>query len=147
MYRLTSNTHDAEDLTQQAMLQGLENLQQFQPGSNMRSWLLRIATNCFLDHKRRRRPTAMDATVIDQSHLAPSSGTLSTPLEDLEMTAQVHKALMQIPDTQRAVFVLRTTEELSFRDIAQVLGTTEVTARWHMLQARQRLLEILEGKL
>jgi DNA-directed RNA polymerase specialized sigma24 family protein len=36
---------------------------------------------------------------------------------------------------------------MSFREIAELLGTTEVTARWHMLQARQKLLEMTEGKL
>lgn len=144
MYRLTSSSHDAEDLTQQTFLQAIENLGQFQTGTNMRSWLLRIATNCFLDNKRRKRPAAMDSGVMDASNAAKS---IEERLEQAEIAGKVQEALLKLAETPRVIFMLRTTEEMSFREIADLLGTTEVTARWHMLQARQKLLELLEGKL
>lgn len=144
MYRLTSNTHDAEDLTQQTFLQALEKISQFQAGTNMRSWLLRIGTNCFLDFKRRRRPVSVEPSGLD---IATSAEVPAGPLEQSEVAAELQQALLQIPETQRVVFLLRTTEDLSFRQIAEMIGATEVTARWHMLQARNRLLELLKGKL
>jgi DNA-directed RNA polymerase specialized sigma24 family protein len=52
-----------------------------------------------------------------------------------------------LPETARAVFLLRTREELSFREIAEAIGATEETARWHMLQARRRLMQRLDGWL
>lgn len=143
MYRLTSNSHDAEDLTQQTFLQAFENLSQFQPGTNMRSWLLRIATNCFLDNKRRKRPAAMETGMLDSGQESP----VEAGLERTELAQQLQDALLQLPETPRVIFLLRSTEDLSFREIAELLGTTEVTARWHMLQARQKLLEMTEGKL
>jgi RNA polymerase sigma-70 factor (ECF subfamily) len=143
MYRLTSNSHDAEDLTQQSFLQAIENLDQFQPGTNLRSWLLRIATNCFLDNKRRKRPAAMDTTTFD----AGAENPVDANLQRSELAAQLQGALMKLAETPRAIFLLRTTEDMSFREIADLVGTTEVTARWHMLQARQKLLELTEGKL
>jgi RNA polymerase sigma-70 factor, ECF subfamily len=143
MYRLTSNSHDAEDLTQQSFLQAIENLSQFQPGTNMRSWLLRIATNCFLDNKRRKRPVATDSALMDSGEDVP----VDAGLQRTELAGQLQDALLQLPETPRVIFLLRSTEDLSFREIAELLGTTEVTARWHMLQARQKLLELTEGKL
>jgi RNA polymerase sigma-70 factor (ECF subfamily) len=143
MYRLTSKSHDAEDLTQQTFLQAIENLSQFQPGTNMRSWLLRIATNCFLDNKRRKRPMAMETGAMDSGRDMP----VDERLQRSELGEQLQAALLQLPETPRVIFLLRSTEELSFREIADLVGTTEVTARWHMLQARQKLLEMTEGKL
>jgi RNA polymerase sigma-70 factor (ECF subfamily) len=143
MYRLTSNSHDAEDLTQQAFLQAVEKLDQFQPGTNMRSWLLRIATNCFLDNRRRRRPTPMETHALDLGHAAP---THEAELERSELAGELQQALLTLPENQRVIFLLRSTEDVSFREIGELLGMTEVTARWHMLQARTRLLELLKGK-
>jgi RNA polymerase sigma factor (sigma-70 family) len=61
--------------------------------------------------------------------------------------ALVAAAIGQLDDTQRAVFLLRTQEDLSFREIAETLGTTEETARWHMMQARRKLMKQLDGKV
>jgi len=52
-----------------------------------------------------------------------------------------------LSDVRRAVVVLRGTENLAFSEIAEVIGTTEATARWHMMQARQELGRLLEGKV
>jgi RNA polymerase sigma factor (sigma-70 family) len=59
---------------------------------------------------------------------ADQAGLLKTALEDLS-------------DTTRAVFHLRVQEDLPFREIAQLVGTTEQAARWHMHQARCKLLK------
>jgi RNA polymerase sigma factor (sigma-70 family) len=64
-----------------------------------------------------------------------------------EILQVVAAAIAQLDDTQRAVFLLRTQEDLSFREIAESLGTTEETARWHMMQARRKLAKQLDGKV
>lgn len=144
MYRLTANPHDAEDLTQETFLRGLQHLDQFERGTNMRGWLLRIATNRFLDLKRQRRPVHLDEAAVEPAQPAAPVGA---DLEQREVAGHLQHALLHLSEVERAVFLLRATEDMPFRDIASSLGTTEVTARWHMLQARQRLLELLEGRL
>jgi RNA polymerase sigma-70 factor (ECF subfamily) len=143
MYRLTANPHDAEELTQEAFLRALQKLDQYQAGTNMRGWLLRIATNMFLDGKRRVRPRTSDME-MDVPAVAERAGA---DLERMELSAQLQEALLKLPDTQRTVFLLRSTEDMAFREISEMIGTTEATARWHMLQARQQLLKLLEGKI
>jgi RNA polymerase sigma-70 factor (ECF subfamily) len=73
--------------------------------------------------------------------------TFADGVEDSETMALLSSAIAELDDTQRAIFVLRTQEDLSFREIAEMLGTTEETARWHMLQARRRLMKRLDGKV
>jgi RNA polymerase sigma-70 factor (ECF subfamily) len=153
LYRLTSaHAHDTEDLAQETFLRAMERYGSFKPGTNLRAWLMRIATNAFLDRQRRRK--VMKLAPMPEDELAPPAATVagaaSAPgqgLEAREAHASVERAIAELPETQRVIFVLRTLEELSFREIAQTLGTTEETARWHMMQARRQLLTKLDGKV
>ena len=144
LYRLTVNRHDAEDLTQETFLRAIERRASFQPGTNLRAWLLRIATNAFLDRQRRKKILKIGPLPEEISHEAPDPGQ---GLEDLESHASVEAAIASLPEVQRVIFVLRSQNELSFRDIGQAIGMTEETARWHMMQARRQLLGKLDGIL
>jgi DNA-directed RNA polymerase specialized sigma24 family protein len=55
--------------------------------------------------------------------------------------------MQELTELTRMVFHLRATEDLSFREIGELVGTTEQGARWHMHQARTRLLKQLAEKL
>ncbi len=144
MFRLTGNSHDAEELTQEGILRAIQKLVQFQPGTNLRGWLLRIATNAFLDSQRRRRVVSIEDVGHDPSH---DGSSIHAAMENDELGAQLQAAIVRLSEHQRTVFLLRTTEDMAFREIAETIGTTEATARWHMLQARQQLMKLLDGKL
>ena len=144
LFRLTANDHDAEDLAQETFLRAIEKLGSFQPGTNMQAWLMRIATNAFLD-LRRRRKTARAEPLRDD--LAAAGSLPAGPDETTETGGLLAAALARLPDTQRVVFLLRSQEDLPFSRIAETLGVTEETARWHMLQARRQLMTELDGKL
>ena len=144
LYRLTGNRHDAEDLTQETFLRAIERQDSFKLGTNLRAWLLRIATNAFLDRQRRRKVLNITSLPDEISQDAPGPGQ---GLEDVERHAKVEAAIAQLPETQRVIFLLRGQNELSFREIGQAIGMTEETARWHMMQARRHLLAKLNGIL
>jgi RNA polymerase sigma-70 factor (ECF subfamily) len=82
------------------------------------------------------------AAVHGEPPPAPGQG-----LENRELHAAVEAAVAQLPEVQRVIFVLRSQEDLSFRQIAAIVGSTEQTARWHMMQARRALLARLDGQL
>ena len=105
---------------------------------------MRIGTNIFLDAKRRRTQTTSDLGTLEiADHSRPEHGSP----EQRELGLQLQGALTRLSETQRTVFLLRVTEDLPFGEIATAIGTTEATARWHMMQARQELLRLLEGRL
>ena len=144
LYRLTLNRHDAEDLTQETFLRAIERRSTFKVGTNLRAWLLRIATNAFLDRQRRKRVMKITALPdeLAEEEVLPGQG-----LEDAEKYASVEAAIASLPEMQRIIFLLRGQEELSFREIGESIGMTEETARWHMMQARRQLLVKLDGIL
>lgn len=143
-YRLSGNAHDAEEITQESFLRALEKWHRFEPGTNLRAWLFRIATNAFLTIKRRARTTPMGDAMYE---VAGNQGQVEAGITQGELSNQLQAAILRLSDTQRTVFVLRATEDVPFSEISAILGITETTVRWHMSQARQQLVKLLEGKL
>jgi RNA polymerase sigma-70 factor (ECF subfamily) len=140
LYCLAGNAHDAEDLAQETFLRALRNLGSFTPGSNMRSWLLRIATNAFYDVQRQRKRRRTESLAEE---LPDRSTPVGRGLEVAEQADLVRLAMQHLSETTRTVFHLRATEDLPFREIGSLLGLSEEAARWHMHQARVTLLKKL----
>jgi RNA polymerase sigma-70 factor, ECF subfamily len=137
---LTGNSHDTEDLTQETFLRALDRFASFQRGTNLRAWLLRIATNAFFDFRRKQKRLRF-GPVPD----VPETGG-SPPERRLELNEECERlrvVLGELTDLTRLVFHLRAAEQLPFREIAELAGTTEQSARWHMCEARKKLLERL----
>ena len=144
LYRLTGDTHDTEDLTQETFLRAMKRLVSLRPESNVRAWLLRIASNAFFDLRRKRQTAKLKVLEDDPpDHRQPQPSAVETA----ELNELLAAAIAELPEKSRVVFLLRAREGLSFREIAEVVETTEETARWHMLQARKILLVRLNGKL
>jgi RNA polymerase sigma-70 factor (ECF subfamily) len=144
IYCVSGDSHDAEDLTQETFLRAWNRLDSFCPGSGMRAWLLKIASNAWRDVGRRRGRVAFSSLEMD---LVGSFASPDHRLETAEQGELLSRALEQLSEMTRMVFHLRAQEELSFREIAEAVGTTEQGARWHMHQARAKLMKILAENL
>ncbi len=139
LYNLTHNRHAAEDLAQEAFLKALAGLDTFREGSNFKAWLFRIAYNGFVNQARkvcRQRDTF--PTELAATSEGPVEQAMSR--EGLQLLA---RAVGRLPDEFKAAFLLRVEEGLSFRQVAEVVGTTEETARWRVFKARQKLMDVL----
>jgi len=141
---MTGRVEESEDLTQETFLRAMTRIDSFQPGTRMRSWLLRIASNAFFDEHRKRK----------RSRLEPLRGEVQAhdpradhALETAEQAGLVRAAMEELSELTRLVFHVRAQEDLPFREIAELAGTTEQAARWHMHQARTKLLARLGDQL
>jgi RNA polymerase sigma-70 factor (ECF subfamily) len=141
VYHLCGNLHDAQDLAQETFAKAIAARGSFKTGTNLKAWLLRIASNSFLDLRRKKKTTRAAPMEAEPAITFPDG------VQNTELMQMLTAAIQQLDDTQRTVFLLRTSDDLSFREISQILETTEETARWHMLQARRQLMKYLEGKL
>ncbi len=143
LYHLTHNRHGAEDLAQETLLKAFAGLSRFRTESNFQAWLFRIAYNNFVNQWR----CADRARQAFPLHIrAPEDGPLEQLLskEALQLLA---RAVGRLPSDYRAAFLLRVEEELSFHEIAEVLGIKEETARWRVFKARQKLMALLAPQL
>jgi RNA polymerase sigma-70 factor (ECF subfamily) len=141
-YRLCRKRDEADDLAQEAFLKAAIRRESFSDGTNLRAWLLRIVTNAFLDGRRRRQSSGSEPLIED-----PHASGQAPPevIANEELGVALADAISELPETARAVFLLRTQEQMSFRDIGGSIGITEETARWHMMQARRGLMKRLDG--
>ncbi len=141
-FRLSRDRNEADDLAQEAFLKAAIRRDSFADGTNLRAWLLRIMTNAFLDGRRRKQTSSSEPLVGDP--VTPNRAPVEK-MANSELKAALAAAIGELPETARAVFLLRTQEEMSFKDIAETIGTSEETARWHMMQARRGLMKKMDG--
>ena len=133
---LAGDDHDAEELTQETFLRAWQGWAKVRPDTRPRAWLLKIARNAYLDLYRRRQTVRFQGLPREwQVDGDPTHGP-----EVTDQAAAARAALRDLPETARLVFLLRVEGELSFAEIAAELGTSEEAARWHMHQARTKLL-------
>ena len=144
LYHLTRDRHAAEDLTQETLLKALAALGSFRPGSNFRAWLFRIGHNNFVNQKRAGRRVRQR---LPEDLPASEAGGPEAALEAREALAAVSRAVAELPVDFRSALLLRAEQDLSFREVAQVLGITEETARWRVFKARQKLVKVLAPEL
>jgi RNA polymerase sigma-70 factor (ECF subfamily) len=152
--RLSHNSSDAEEITQEALLLAHRSISSFQGQSRFWTWLYRIAVNCALMQRRsaRRHPvqslevTGPSGERIERSIAEPLEG--ADELVHRKMLAQrVRQALAGLDESQRAAVVLRDLEGLSSEDAADVLGVSADVVRQRAHRARLRLREQLSDLL
>jgi RNA polymerase sigma-70 factor (ECF subfamily) len=153
-YRILQQAQDAEDATQQTFLALIEHIADFRQESSVATWVLRIATNNALKILRRKRTVKM-VSMTDMSSedsysemphpefIAPWSQTADEIAQQAEVQAELEKALLELDDKYRLVFVLRDIEGLTVRDTAQALQLNESTVKVRLLRARLALRERL----
>jgi RNA polymerase sigma-70 factor (ECF subfamily) len=149
--RLTRNPAEAEDLVQDAVLKAIRAQGQFEAGTNLRAWLLKILTNTFINRYRRG---GLERSVLDGPDADPladgwvSASTIES-MRDPEsqalrplLEAEIGKALDELPAEFRLAVVLSDVEDLSYKEIADIMGCPigTVMSRLHrgrrMLKAR-----------
>lgn len=131
-FRLTGNTQDAEDATQEALARVFAKRDQFRGDAKFSTWLWRIAVNAATDLQRRKRAVSPQHESI--SHDGPVSASVTS-----ENRHRVREALAELPDQLRSVVVLRHYEQLKFREIAETLGIPQGTVASRMADALDRL--------
>lgn len=148
--RMIGNPEDAADLTQEAFIKAWKNLGGFQFESAFSTWLYRLASNTCLDHLRsvKRRPqvslTAEDSDgetqTMDFPDPAPSPEAAVIVKEEQELLARAMDAL---DEQQRQILTLRAVNELSYAEIAELLGIKEGTVKSRLARTRDALRKIL----
>jgi RNA polymerase sigma-70 factor (ECF subfamily) len=134
--RLMRHPEDADDLVQEAFLRALEKIHTFDPSRAFGPWFVRLLTNVGLDVHRRRaaRPEA------DEAHEPASPApTPHQEIESGEIRERFDRALAGLPPRQRLAVWLFEVDGRDTEEIAESMGVSQVTVRWHLHQGRRTL--------
>lgn len=144
--RLTRRRADAEDLVQDTYLKAFRSSAQFQRGTNLKAWLFTILHNTFRNMRRHegRNPVDVDSDVVERAAGDPvHEYSPEQILTRASLDADLQAALDALPETFRQAVWLRDVEELSYADIAGVLGVPIGTVMSRISRGRRALFERL----
>ena len=147
---LTGNSHDADDVVQEAFLRAFKFFDSFR-GEDARTWILRIVRNTFYTQWRRARSRDESAEFDEEQHSLGGDdelpGAAANP-ESIVSSAQdialLDRALGDLPEEFREAIVLREIEDLSYKEIAATLDIPMGTVMSRIARARRLLLEGFE---
>lgn len=142
VWRMVRNREDALDLSQEVFVKAYKNLKGFRHESNFYTWLYRIAVNLSLNFTRREKFKSF----LSLSDLSEKLSSGSSPAEDIErhqLSGLIDRAVMKLPEKQRTVFILRHYEEMSVKEVAELLGKSEGAIKANHYQAIRKLQEYL----
>jgi RNA polymerase sigma-70 factor (ECF subfamily) len=158
MAHLVGRTEEAEDLTQEVFLRIYRARKGYRPRAKFSTWLFTIANNLALNHLRGkgRNPTvalsggdASGAQAVrpTEGRALAREGTPSAQLRKVELSEVVREALDVLGEDQKIAVLLNKYEDMSYAEIAEVMGRSEAAVKSLLARARNHLREQLEPYL
>jgi RNA polymerase sigma-70 factor (ECF subfamily) len=145
---IVGNDDEAEDVMQEAYVRAYTHLEDFAERSRFSTWLIRIAIHeAFARSRKRRRTSSLDDAIgEDQPVASPILGP-EQRASDRELGHILEGAVDCLPESFRTVFVLRSVQQLSVAETAEILGIAEETVKTRLHRARGQLREILTERI
>lgn len=148
---LSRDRTNAEDLVQETYVRALSALDKLRNGNNIKSWLFIILRNIWLNQLRRPRVVLqMGGADLDEYPTDTHATTVADPhsllISKIDQEC-VRQAIQQLPRDAQEIIVLREFEELSYQEIASVLGCPMGTVMSRLRRARSKLRILLSGHL
>jgi RNA polymerase sigma-70 factor, ECF subfamily len=146
---IAHNPNDAEDLVQETYLKALRSFASFQPGTNFRAWMFQILRNTFWSScsKLERRMTVAMESEEEGPTLAVENETPELVLMKRSDSNLLQKAIDNLPVHYRETLLLCEVEEMSYREIAEMLSIPTGTVMSRLSRARKAVRESLRGRL
>lgn len=141
---LTGNQADADDVVQACLEKAMLNLDQWQPGTRLESWVFRIARNHWIDDRRRAHNRMGHDDIGEMLDLAGDDGLATVEANDA--ARMVRAAVDSLPPEQRDVVALVMLEEMSYREAADALGLPIGTVMSRLSRAKAALAKRLSGE-
>ena len=129
---LTRHFQDAEDVAQEVYVRLLRNQKDLSQVANLQGWVHTMTVNAARDHLRRRK--LWEPLEKVRAWIRPQDSA-----ESDQFQGRLRKALSELSFSQRSVFVLQELHEMSTREVAAIMGCSEVTVRGQLMLARKKL--------
>jgi RNA polymerase sigma-70 factor, ECF subfamily len=139
--RLTGDTHQAEEVVQNAMVKAMRSWRTFEGRSRFSTWMARIVINAFRDQAAHERRAAA------RPWSSVSHGDPAMEAQSRDLREHVARCVSRLPERQREALVLTVYEQMTTAQAAQVMDTSEQNIRTTLHYARRRLKEMLAGEL
>lgn len=145
-YRMVGNAHEAQDIAQEAFLRAYTNIESFDTERKFSTWLFRIATNLCIDRLRKKKadfylddklPGSEDLTV--ESQIAAEQELPEDQVVSMELQEWIQKEIDKLPPKYRSAIILKYMEDLSLKEIGEILDLPISTVKTRIHRGREAL--------
>jgi RNA polymerase sigma-70 factor (ECF subfamily) len=144
---LSRNHAEAEDLVQETYVRAIQAMGRLRPGSNIKSWLFTILRNVWRNQLRKLRNGPQVVEIEADNQVANKIVEQSADSHDLYLSkleaGEVRAAIQELPVDFREIILLREYEDLSYQEIASVMGCRVGTVMSRLARARAKLRDLL----
>jgi len=145
-YRYTHNHQEADDLTQETFIKAYQKLKTFRGDASFKTWIMRIATNLSINLKKSGR-ISKDSGQEPQDFFAASSCSQEARLLQSERNRELYAAIARLPPKQKETLMLKTFEQMTCKQVAEVMQCSVGTVKANVFNAVKRLRSLLvEGE-
>ena len=141
----TLNSEECQDLAQEILLQAWRSLPKFERKASAATWFYRVALQTAMDwHRKDKRRRSRQQPLLEVQALATDGADGVEQLQHRDTVEQLYQAIHQLPKTDAAL-VLLYLDELSYREMAEVLGISEINVGVKLNRAKKALSELMKG--
>lgn len=144
--RLIGIPAEAEDIAQESFIRAYTNIERFETDKKFSTWLFKIATNLCIDYLRKKKPGAsLDAELPGTdgynmyAQLAASDPSPEEQVAASEMSDWLHAEIRRLPPKYRSAIVLKYVEDLSLKEISEILDIPVPTVKTRIHRGREAL--------
>jgi RNA polymerase sigma-70 factor (ECF subfamily) len=145
LYRLSGDAALADELANETFYRAILALDGFRGDASVKTWLLKIARNLYLNHvKREKRMMSLDALLEKGITFRAYQPDPEAETVNRERAEALQRALLSLSETDRSILLLASQEQLPYQEIGQIIGISVAAVKVRIFRARQRLAHALE---
>ncbi len=141
-YRMLSDQHLAADVAQEAFLRVLNNAESYQPSARFSTYFFSILRRICIDHYRKKTPDDRSDFNFEENNNSTSPSDILMHDEEKQ---KIHDEINKLPARQRMALLLKHFENMSYKEIAEVMGCTASAVDSLLIRARGKLAKKLES--
>lgn len=146
-YRITRNSEDAKEVSQEAFLRAFKYLRNFNPEKSFKSWIYQILVHAAQNHqkKKAKQENLMRSDSRKEMALAPGDNPEQRH-EASELGSRLMDCLDRLSPREKEVFLLRDIQDLNIKESAGILRCSAISVRVHLSAARKKIKKTLKEK-
>lgn len=140
--RYTSDREDAKEMLNMGFFKILTNLKKYQLETSFKAWIHRIMVNTLIDEYRKKKIHNAHVKYVEDYETIHEDTDVNNALVKMDVE-QIHALIVKLPPVSQKVFNMYAIDGFSHKEIAEALGISEGTSRWHLNFSRQKLQEMI----